>query len=267
MDNWFEKPYDFQIGSDCRLYYCGKRNKSVSHHYGPYTREVYLLNFVKEGIATFRINGKNVTIKEGDFYVLYPNSKISYHTALDIPWSIKWLVIDGGQVETILSQLHLSRQKPYFAVHQTKRVELLFDRLFENTNHLGLTSRFSSQATLYELFSLLAEEQSTVVNNTHVKKALEIINEQFSTSLTVQDIANQLHLNNNYFSKLFKQETGASPLAVVQKIRFERAVDLFKNTDMSVAEVSRAVGFSDPLYFSRAFKRYFGCNPCSYRNS
>lgn len=92
------------------------------------------------------------------------------------------------------------------------------------------------------------------------------MNEQFSASLTVQDIAKQLHLNNNYFSKLFKQETGASPLAVLQKIRFERAADLFKNTDMSVTEVSCAVGFSDPLYFSRAFKRYFGCNPSSYHN-
>lgn len=266
MNSWLEKPYDFQIGNDFRLYYCGNRNKSFSHHYGPYTREVYLLNFVKEGFAIFLINNKNVTIKAGDFYVLYPNSQISYHTAPDIPWSIQWLAIDGAQVETILSQLNLSRQKPFFAVHQTKRVALLFDRLFENTNHLGLTSRLSSQATLYELFSLLAEEQIPAVNNTHVKKALEIMNEQFSTSLTVQDIAKQLHLNNNYFSKLFKQETGASPLAVLQKIRFERAADLFKNTDMSVTEVSCAVGFSDPLYFSRAFKRYFGCNPSSYHN-
>lgn len=266
MNNWLEKTYDFQIGSDCRLYYCGKRNKSVSHHYGPYTRDVYLLNFVKEGLATFQVNGENVTIKTGDFYVLYPNSQVSYHTAPDIPWSIQWVAIDGTQIETILSQLQLSRQKPYFAIRQTKHVEFLFDCLFENTNHLGLAKRFASQAVLYELFSHLAEERLPITNNPHIQKSFEIINEQFCTPLTVQDIADQLHLNNNYFSKLFKQETGISPMMFLQKIRFERASDLFKNTDLSVAEVSQAVGFTDPLYFSRAFKQHFGCNPSSYRN-
>jgi AraC-like DNA-binding protein len=73
-------------------------------------------------------------------------------------------------------------------------------------------------------------------------------------------------LNPNYFSKLFTASVGMPPSRFILKTRMEKAKKLLAFTHLSVGEIAAAVGFSDPLYFSRTFRRYAGLPPTEYRN-
>ena len=67
------------------------------------------------------------------------------------------------------------------------------------------------------------------------------------------------------FNRRFKQATDSTPLEYLQHIRLGTAKDLLKDSNLSIAEISYRVGFSDPGYFSALFKRRVSLNPREYR--
>lgn len=78
-----------------------------------------------------------------------------------------------------------------------------------------------------------------------------------------QEIA-RMPFNDDYLRKRFQKEVGVSPLKYMTQLRMKRASALLKDGLYSIAEIAERCGFSDALYFSRAFKKYFGCSPTVY---
>ncbi|MFW5884318.1 MAG: helix-turn-helix domain-containing protein [bacterium] len=98
-----------------------------------------------------------------------------------------------------------------------------------------------------------------------VAQAREIVSARLDGQLDVASIAAEVGLSPSRLSHLFKQHTGRSVPAYVEQRRMERAEDLLRMTDRSVSEVARAVGYDDPLYFSRRFRRRAGLSPRVWR--
>ena len=73
-----------------------------------------------------------------------------------------------------------------------------------------------------------------------------------------------MYLSPVYISKIFKEETGESPIRYLIKIRLEKAI-LEKENCGSVRNVSLAVGYEDVYYFSKLFKKYYGIAPVYYK--
>ncbi len=74
-------------------------------------------------------------------------------------------------------------------------------------------------------------------------------------------------LNARTLNRRFHQATGDSPMNYLKKLRLDQARDLLKNTDLGVTEIALQVGYSDPDYFSRLFKRQYHLSPTSFRRS
>lgn len=70
----------------------------------------------------------------------------------------------------------------------------------------------------------------------------------------------------SHFSTLFKKETGYSPLDFLIRQRLQHAARLLATTQEPIASVSAAVGYEDPFYFSRSFRKIMGCSPRTYRS-
>ena len=101
----------------------------------------------------------------------------------------------------------------------------------------------------------------------HISKALDYISAHYTENLSIPDIAEYLHLSSNYFTKLFKQETGMTPVQYIASLRYEKAAHLLRYTDMPISAISQAVGFDDTLYFSRFFREYAGRSPSAFRKA
>lgn len=90
-------------------------------------------------------------------------------------------------------------------------------------------------------------------------------------SFSIKDCLKKIPLNYDYIRKLFKNETGATPYEYLLKERMKLAQQLIlsgisnKFSEYSVSQIAEACGFSEPLYFSRVFKQYFGVSPSEYK--
>lgn len=81
--------------------------------------------------------------------------------------------------------------------------------------------------------------------------------------LTVQKIADELNVNCSYLSRIIKNKFGHSTVDYLINFRMLKAKFLLENSDHTVTMISRAVGYLNPLSFSRAYKRIYGHSPKS----
>ncbi|WP_028242796.1 response regulator [Pseudobutyrivibrio ruminis] len=104
------------------------------------------------------------------------------------------------------------------------------------------------------------EEQSMSA----VNKAKQYIDENYMKELTLDDVSRVVNISSYYFSKVFKEETGENFIDYLTKLRIEAAKNLLKTTNKSMKEIALEVGYPDPNYFSRNFKKYTGKTPTDY---
>lgn len=83
--------------------------------------------------------------------------------------------------------------------------------------------------------------------------------------ISTASIAKHFHLSENYFCHLFKSQTGMSLINYMNKFRVEKAAVLLKSTEQSITDIALSVGFDDPNYFSRVFKKYTKLSPRDYK--
>jgi two-component system response regulator YesN len=112
---------------------------------------------------------------------------------------------------------------------------------------------------------LLARSQEESHNST-ITRVLRIIKQQYGDKgLSVQRLAEAVYLTPTYLSALFKRKTGKTIGECMADVRMERAQDLFRDKSLKLYHVAAQVGYEDPHYFARAFKKHTGVTPSEYR--
>lgn len=97
------------------------------------------------------------------------------------------------------------------------------------------------------------------------KHVIDYMREHIFENLNVQKICSTLHYNRSYIFKQFKKNTGSSIMAYFNEMKIEKAKELLRETDMSVASISETLSFESPNYFSKLFKKTTGHTPSTYR--
>lgn len=98
-----------------------------------------------------------------------------------------------------------------------------------------------------------------------VLKAKQYVIEHFPEQISLEDVADSVFLSPSYFSVVFKQEAGVTFGDYLAEVRIKAAKRYLAETNHTVVEVSRMVGYTDPKYFSRIFKKAVGLKPKEYR--
>lgn len=98
-----------------------------------------------------------------------------------------------------------------------------------------------------------------------VSKAKKYIDENFNRDITLDEVSQSVNISPYYFSKIFKDETGENFIGYLTNARIEKAKRLLANPNYSIKEICAEVGYGDPNYFSRIFKKYVGATPSEYR--
>ena len=100
-----------------------------------------------------------------------------------------------------------------------------------------------------------------------VRLACEYIEKNYQENINLNKISNYVSLSKNYFCNIFKKETGITIWDYLIKIRMEEAKRMLLDTGLKTYEVSERVGYDDPSYFGRLFKKYTGFTPIEFRDS
>ena len=97
-----------------------------------------------------------------------------------------------------------------------------------------------------------------------LKKALLYIDSHYAQELTLQDIATALYVSQSYLRKVFANEIQNSVGAVLEEIRLKKACELLEKNMYYVSDIAEMVGYSNPTYFTKVFKKRFGITPSQY---
>ena len=103
-------------------------------------------------------------------------------------------------------------------------------------------------------------------SSSSVERAKAYIAEKFNKDISLDDVSKEVDISPYYFSKLFKEETGENFIEYLTAVRINKAKQLIAGSDMSMKEICTEVGYSDPNYFSRIFKKNVGVTPTEYKD-
>ena len=98
-----------------------------------------------------------------------------------------------------------------------------------------------------------------------IEETKNYIRENYSQKLTVESIATHVYLSKSYLSRIFKEETGDSLTAYINKIRIEKSMQLLVDKSLSLVDISDIVGFEEQSYFTKVFKSIVGMSPGKFR--
>ncbi|MEG1515894.1 MAG: response regulator [Clostridia bacterium] len=98
-----------------------------------------------------------------------------------------------------------------------------------------------------------------------IRQAMRYLEENFSKTIRLEDMAEMANLSSTYFSNLFKKETGENLTDYLVGIRMQKAKELLSRSGLNIAEIADHVGYADSRYFSKLFMKVVGIKPTEYR--
>lgn len=118
-----------------------------------------------------------------------------------------------------------------------------------------------------ELSALCAKQASpTHTTSKAVRLAIRHIQSNYAQSLSLEQVAAEVHLTPEYFSRIFKEEVGVTFVNYLTDVRLRHSVQMLESTAQRVQDVAQAVGYSNVSYFSTIFKKKYGMSPYEYRH-
>jgi AraC-like DNA-binding protein len=209
------------------------------------------------------------TVQAGQALVIPAGQPHRYEADAEDPWTIWWMHLVGQQVPALLAAIGATPDRPVVGVGDPSRVIALIDTVLRRMERdETMSTLLAASGAAWHAMALLAADRRTVGREQAdpVGATIEHLRANASARIPVTDLAAMAGLSVSHYSALFRRATGYGALEYQTRLRMSTARELLDTTDRSVASVAAQVGFADPLYFSRQFRRIHGVSPTEYRS-
>ncbi len=266
------RPYRSELGfedltTDFMINCCGYQHfftKDFSR-LRPNGRLDYQIIYIYQGWGYFKLNHKWTKRAKGEIQLFRPGEHQEYTYYAKDNTEVFWIHFTGTNCEKILSDYqiqscHIGENILFKTIFQEIILELQlkkpgfeayiasdFIRLLVSFNRTRQNERYSSHSN-FSLDRLILE-----------------LNQHYNTSWSIEKMADFCNLSPDYLSHLFKKEYHVTPVKYLTQIRLNKAKDFLSDENLSISDIAYLVGYSDPLYFSRTFKKSEQVSPQQYR--
>lgn len=240
------------------------------HHYREREEGITenILIYCMEGEGTIILNERTYQLKAKEAFCIPAGEKHRYFASNKHPWSIFWVHFKGDMVEH-----YPLKQKQTIEIRSREaenRIITLFDNLFRVTRRNYTLGNFIYMSQLISL--ILAEiyfrekTDEASKQNKQVTMMIRYMYKNIHRTLSLDDLVEELGLSKSYISGIFKKYTEKAPIEFFIALKMQEACRQLKATDKYIMEIGQALGYDDPYYFSRIFKKTVGVSPREYRN-
>ena len=244
---------------------CGVNVDSYMNVIRPNGRSDYQLLYAESGIIELLRNGTHHTVPTGGFILYRPGEAQNY---LQKKGKYYWVHFSGSVAEELLRTAGLGEGFYFLGRSVEPSVIRAFERLIYHYPHRSPQRELALAADLITLVTELgriAQNEPPIFGDTRLRPVILSMNRNFKKEINLDAYAAEIGLSRSRFLHLFKEATGKSPYAYVLELRLHRAAELLISSAEPISQIAFSVGFSDPLYFSRLFKKHFGKSPEAFR--
>lgn len=246
----------------------GRQQCIPGYRWGPGIRDHYLIHHILAGRGHFVVDGQHYTLSAGDTFLVYPNKIILYYADKQDPWEYVWVGFQGREAGGLVEQTPFAPDSPVLRGVCPEGIRRLMLELYSDYG----TAVWSGCALTGRLYLFLAflvahGHRDTAGEQDRegcAEQAARYVMNHYEQPISVEQLAEFVSTSQNSLYRSFKERFQVSPKHFIVEYRIEQACRLLSSGMYSVREISNSVGFEDPLYFSRAFKRVKGLSPKAY---
>lgn len=186
---------------------------------------------------------------------------------------VYWVHFTGSNVTNILRHYGIPRDRKVFYCGYSLEYQKLFRHMIHELQMCRENHEEMLVILLRQIFILIQRklgERGEPPRDNHtlareIDDAVIYFNEHYNKDLNIEEYAGSRHMSTSWFIRNFKKYMGVTPMQYVLSLRMSNAESLLEMTDYNVTEISSIVGYENPLYFSRMFKKQRGLSPSEYR--
>lgn len=245
--------------------------------YGPHKHLRIEINYVKKGNCILHLDNESVTFREGEIMIITSDIHHLFEAGSEgttlmqlefLPeiFSHFSLNAETGSYDSIPAPVFLfSEENRLIKIVNNVRIMRVVQRI---VNELEAKSPYYQYLVvmyyaelLILIYRYMNEAYLPICTNESLKKAIAYIRLNYHKNININSVAEHTGISERYLRGLFSQHLNLSPLDYLNQIRINKAVELLRNTEMSIKEICFQCGFQSPQYFSRIFKQQMGVTP------
>lgn len=241
--------------------------QAVDHRMQRRTHETHLLLYCSGGRGELQLDSGHYAIAAGDVVLLPAGLAHAYHSDQQQPWSVFWVHYGGTASDDYNIQLDTHPLRATGVQPQLiADFELLLAGAYTGFSlpHL-LHTAGRLKALLTDIAICSDNQRSGGRAPLDLEALLRLMQVHLGGELDLEQLAASANLSKFHFARRFRQLTGQSPIHYFIQLKMQRACLLLDTTGMSMKQISAELGYDDPLYFSRIFRRTIGRAPSEYR--
>ena len=267
--NFKDKSRPLIVGScgTCRLYTHPKLPT-----FRPRGRLDFQLLYVASGKTHFYFEeGKDTVVSAGNMVLYRPKEPQKYVYYGSEQAEVYWVHFTGSNVRNILKSYGITNDMRVIPAGTLLEYSRIFKQMIQELQQC--------RAGYEELLAMLLRQIFIIINrqmtkertlksdylDTEMELALEYFNTNYNKDLNIDDYAASRGMSVSWFIRTFKQYAGTTPMQYIVALRITNAQMLLETTNYNITEIGQIVGYDNPLYFSRIFRKQKGMSPSDYR--
>ena len=255
----------------CGTYHLYTRPKLPT--WRPKGRLDFQLLYVASGKGHFHFNGKEQIITAGHMVIYRPKEPQKYEYYGTDQTEVYWVHFTGSNVKNILRSYGIKDDIKVINCGSGLEYQQHFRAMIQEIQMQKEDYEEMAEIHLRQIFITLHRylSHSNIIDNSQmveeIDNAMQYFTEHYNEDICIEDYAKNHNMSISWFIRNFKQYTDLTPMQYILSIRIYNAETLLHSSLYNITEVANIVGYENPLYFSRAFKKAKGLSPLEYRKN
>lgn len=270
-----ENPNIEDMSTPLRINNCGYyrvHTGPVIKTYHPQGRNDYQLLYIESGKGYFYINNDENVVSKGHMILYKPGEPQVYNYFASDKTEVYWVHFTGSKAEEYLRHYGFNgeiNEKKIIYTGTSPDFKLLYNQIIremqlQRPNHSELSVLLFNQLLL-TVNRYIKEGLYTDNNISEIEKSINFFNENYNSNISIEQYASNHLMSTNWFIHCFKNVMKMTPMQYILSLRISAAKTCLESTDKNITEIAETVGYDNPLYFSRIFRKHTGFAPTEYR--
>lgn len=220
------------------------------------------------------LDNKKFTIRPNQFIVIPATEKsIRYWADSKDPWTIYWIHFTGKDLKMLNQSLNINLLNgPIDTPFNEKAIEI-WENIYQNLE-MGYSKEnlLNASFCLYHFLITFIYPEKHIIREEHtedniITKSILYMRDNLHKKLSVDDLSALHGLSCSHFSSLFRKSSGMPPIDYFIHLKMQKACQMLNLKDSRIRMVALDLGYEDPYYFSRLFKKFIGMSPELYKTT